>query len=168
MEIINTDKNDLEFIYWLFEQAIVYQKKNNYPVWKEYDKGVLNNDIEEKLQYKILIDGKLACIFSVCYSDIFVWREREVGDAIYLHRIIVNPNFKGRKLVGNIIPFVRDLIKNKNIKYIRMDTWGDNPILMEYYQSFGFKIIDYYTTPDIKELPVQQRGNYVVLLQLEI
>jgi hypothetical protein len=44
--IINTEKSDLSFIYHLFDKAIVYQKKNGYPVWREYEEKVLMKEIE--------------------------------------------------------------------------------------------------------------------------
>lgn len=36
------------------------------------------------------------------------------------------------------------------------------------YQSFGFKIIDYYTTPNTVHLPIQHRNNDIVLLEYKI
>ena len=62
--IVNTEIKDLYFIYSLFDEAISYQKRKGYPVWVGYDKEVLKNDIENKLQHKILIDNKIARIFS--------------------------------------------------------------------------------------------------------
>ena len=64
--IINTDIKDLDFIYSLFDEAISYQKRKKYPVWVGYDKEVLKKDIKNRLQYKIIIDNNIACIFSIC------------------------------------------------------------------------------------------------------
>jgi len=89
--IENTTPTDLNFIYWLFDEAMAYQKKNNYIGWNSYDKKFIQLDIERKLQFKIVSENVILCIFSICYSDVLIWREREKGDAIYLHRIVVNP-----------------------------------------------------------------------------
>ena len=166
--IINTEKTDLHFIYWLFDEAIAYQQRNQYPVWPAYDKNVLAKDIEQKHQFKILIDSAIACIFSISYSDQIVWRERDRGQAIYLHRVVVNPQFKGRKLFKKVLAWgIQNAVK-KELTFVRMDTWADNPTIIEYYQSFRFKIIDYYTTPNTPELPIQQRNNDIVLLEYKI
>src|SRR6478735_1193796 len=97
-QITNTEMSDLEQIFKLFEHSILYQEKKGYPVWKDYDKNAIIRDIENKNQYKIVVDSSIAIVFSVCYTDKVIWRELDKGDSIYLHRIVVNPEFKGQKL----------------------------------------------------------------------
>ena len=166
--VTNTQLSDLPFIYWLFDEAIAYQQRNNYPVWPDYDKAVLKRDIENQRQFKVMIGDTLVGIFSICYTDKIVWRERDNGQAVYLHRIVVNPQQKGKKLFGNVLAWARQHAEEKGLTHIRMDTWADNPTIIAYYQRFGFRIVDYYTTPDSEALPVQQRGNDIVLLEYKI
>ena len=64
-KIINTTKQDLRFIYSLFEEAIAYQQRKNYPVWNGFDKDVLIKDVANKQQYKIVIDNQITCVFTV-------------------------------------------------------------------------------------------------------
>ncbi len=165
--IENTVKSDLEFIYEMFDKAINYQKKNNFPVWPDYDKNTLRNDIEQMLQFKIIIEGSIACVFSICFEDKIVWRERDKNDAVYLHRIVVNQNFKGLKLFRRVLEWAKNISTEKEFDFIRMDTWADNPSIIEYYHGFGFKTVDLYTTPNSEDLPIQQRNNEIVLLQYE-
>ena len=151
-KIINTTKHDLEFIYSLFEEAIAYQKRKNYPVWNGFDKDVLIKDVANKQQYKIVIDNKIACVFSVCKSDPVIWREKEKGDAIYLHRIVVNPKYKGHKQFKKILNWSIDFAKNAKIRFIRMDTWAHNSTILDYYKSYGFKFLENFKIPDTIEL----------------
>jgi len=60
IEVINTEKSDLEQIFELFDHSINYQEKKGVPVWRNYDKNALIKDIEEKNQYKVVIDSKLS------------------------------------------------------------------------------------------------------------
>jgi ribosomal protein S18 acetylase RimI-like enzyme len=166
-QVKHTGKDDLPFIYELFEYSIQYQEKSNVPVWKHYDKGAIVRDIENGNQYKIIVDGVAAIVFSVAYSDKIIWRERDKEDAIYLHRIVVNPEFKGRKLFGLILDWSINHIKEKGLQYVRMDTWGDNPKIIDYYKTFGFEFIEYFTTPDTEELPVHNRKLKLCLLEFE-
>ena len=102
-EIKNTELSDMEFIFELFDHSISYQEKHGYPVWRNYDKNSIIKDIENKNQYKVIADLMIAIVFSVCYADKIIWRESDNGESIYLHRIVVNPAFKGRKLFGLIL-----------------------------------------------------------------
>ena len=167
-QIDNTEHQDLQFVYELFDQSIDYQEKRGYPVWKNYDKNALINDVNNRLQYKIIIDGLIAMVFSVCYSDKILWREMETGDSIYLHRIVVNPKFKGQRLFGLILEWAIRHAKDRGIKFIRMDTWANDQNIIDYYKGFGFRFIEDFNTPDIPELPVHNRNIPLALLEYNL
>ena len=159
---------DLEGVYGLFESSVQYQEKHGYPSWKNYDKNAIIKDIENKNQYKVIVGEKTAIVFSVCYLDKVIWRNLEKEDSIYLHRIVVNPEFKGQKLFGAILNWAINHCKLKGLKHIRMDTWAVNPTIIEYYKSFGFVFVENYRTPDTTELPVHNRNLALTLLEYRI
>jgi len=103
--------------------------------------------------------------FSVCYTDRVIWREKEDGSSIYLHRVVVNPAFKGQRLFGELLRWTEEHAREKGLRTIRMDTWDKNPPLLAYYQSYGFVVIEHYTLPDSPELPVHNRNMAVILLE---
>jgi GNAT superfamily N-acetyltransferase len=164
-DILNTVQSDLDFVYWLFDQAAVYQEKNNYPAWRGYDKKILQEDIERRRQYKITHKSKIACIFTVLLADPLIWTDNEKGNAIYLHRIVVNPDFKGNRLFEKILHWAMGYAKARNKEYVRMDTWANNPTIIAYYQSFGFKFLGEITTTDNLDLPHQNRNITLALLE---
>ena len=166
--IENTTPTDLQFVYELFDLSIIYQEQKGHPVWKNYDKSALVKDVSNKNQYKIVIDGQMAMVYSVCYSDEILWRQMENGDAIYLHRIVVNPKFKGQRLFGLILEWAVQHAKSKGLKFIRMDTWADDRNIINYYKGFGFTFIEDFNTPDIPELPVHNRNIPLALLEYEV
>lgn len=167
-KVENTILDDLPLVYSLFDQSITYQESKGYNVWKNYDKGALVKDVNDGNQYKITMDGQIAMAFSVCYADKVIWRDMEKGDAIYLHRIVVNPQFKGQKLFGRLLEWVTIHASQKGLAFIRMDTWADNPTIISYYQNFGFAFVGNYTTPDSLELPVHNRNLKLALLEMKI
>lgn len=166
--IVNTTKEDLDKILQLFEQAMDLQGKNGYKVWSDIDKIALEKDIENKLQFKIVRGNDIVCIFSIQHNDPFIWRARDKNDAIYLHRIVVNPNFKGQKQFEKVLNWAKDFARQNNLRFVRMDTWADNDKIIDYYKSFGFVFIEYYTTTNAPELPVQNRNLNVALLEMII
>jgi GNAT superfamily N-acetyltransferase len=152
----------------LFEEAIAYQRRKNYNVWKNYDKDLLRSEVRNRTQYKIVIHHKTALIFSVVYDDGLLWGEREKGDSIYLHRIVVNPEFKGHRLFGTVLDWSIHHAESRDLKFIRMDTWADNENIIKYYESFGFVFKGNRQTPHSLELPIQHRGLHVALLELAL
>ena len=85
-KVRNTEMDDLTQIFELFERSVNYQELNGYPVWKNYDKNAIIRDIEERNQYKILVESTTAIVFSVRNMDKIIWRNLDDGNSIYLHR----------------------------------------------------------------------------------
>jgi ribosomal protein S18 acetylase RimI-like enzyme len=167
-QVAYSTAEDLPMIYSFFEEAIAYIKQHNYVGWETYDKKFIEQDINNKLQFKIVSNDTILCVFSICMADELIWRERENHDAVYLHRIVVNPACKGQKQFQKILHWIIYQAGRKGLKYIRMDTWAKNPGIIQYYESFGFRFIEHYTTPDTTDLPGQHRNLMVALLQLEL
>jgi ribosomal protein S18 acetylase RimI-like enzyme len=167
-EIRNTDMADLPLIIGLFNHSIEYQETKGFPVWRNYDKNAIINDIENGNHYKIVIGSVPAMVFSVCYADPVIWRHMETGNVVYLHRIVVNPVFKGRKLFGRILTWALEHARQKGLAYVRMDTWAANPNIIDYYKGFGFRFVENYTTPDIDALPVHNRKLALALLEYPV
>jgi GNAT superfamily N-acetyltransferase len=163
--ILNTEVTDLHFIFELFDHSITYQQKHGYPVWLDYDKDSIVRDIKNRNQYKVIVDSGIGIVFSVAYADKIIWRERDKGDAIYLHRFVVNPVCKGQKLFGVIMEWATEHVRQKGLNNIRMDTWAANPTIINYYKTFGFEVIETYTTPNTTELPVHNRNLALTLLE---
>ncbi len=159
---------DLPFIYWLFEEAISYQRKNGFVGWQTYDKEYLRSDVEKGLILKIIQDEEIVCIFSVCYSDSLIWREKEKADAIYLHRIVVHPGHRGGHLFSTVFAWAKLQAAMLKLAYVRMDTWARNLKIIRYYQDYGFQVVEEYTTPDDPDLPDQHRNLAVTLLQYNV
>jgi GNAT superfamily N-acetyltransferase len=167
-EVTNTQLGDLPLIFELFDQSIQYQEKKGYPVWRDYDQNAIIKDIENNNQYKLVVDSSTAIVFSVGYSDKIIWRSLDRGDAIYLHRIVVNPAFKGQMLFGKILEWAKNHCQQKGLNFIRMDTWAANPTIIAYYKTFGFKVVENYTTPESIELPVHNRNLALTLLEYNL
>jgi GNAT superfamily N-acetyltransferase len=166
-QVLNTETADLDLVFRFFDESIRYQEARGYPAWRNYDKNAIIKDIEDKLQYKVVVSGEIGIVFSIRYSDPVIWRHLDKGDAIYLHRIVVNPAFKGQKLFGKILEWSLARCLEKGLTSLRMDTWADNPMIIEYYKSFGFRFIENYTTPDSAELPAHNRKLALTLLEYD-
>lgn len=167
-DVTNTTMADFENVIWLFKETMKLQGQKNYKVWETIDEGALKEDIKNRLQFKIVIENNILCLFSILRNDPFIWREKDKDNAIYLHRIVVNPLFKGKKQFEKVLKWSIDLAKKEKRKFIRMDTWANNLQLIEYYKTFGFVFVENYKTANHKSLPIQNRNLEVSLLEFEI
>ena len=138
IQIVNSTLEDLATIFEFYDHAVAHQKKVSDKHWKGFDLELIKREIAENRQYKILVDGEVGCIFVVTFNDPQIWKERDEQPAIYLHRIVTHPNFRGTGFVKLITEWAIDFAKTNQLLFVRMDTWAENDKLVNYYKKFGF------------------------------
>jgi hypothetical protein len=69
MEIQNSTIEDLDFIFGLYRAATAYQKERFISHWPEFDREMVSNEIFEKRQWKLIIEGEIVCIWATTFSD---------------------------------------------------------------------------------------------------
>jgi predicted GNAT family N-acyltransferase len=167
--IINSKRQDLDLIFDFFESAIRYQQKNGYDLWPRFSEDLILNEINEKRHWKIMEGDETACIFSVMYSDPVIWGpEKNKDPSVYLHRIAINPDFKGNNIMKVIKDWAIDHAKMTQKKYVRMDTWGKNESLRNYYIKCGFRYIGQQYLKETKGLPAHYGGSELSLFETEV
>ena len=169
MQIQNCSVEDVDNIFNLYEDARTLQLSRKTVVWPYFEKQFIENEIQNKQQWKILMDGEIACNWSITFVDQEIWEDREKGDAIYIHRIATNRNFRGNNFVVKIVDWAKNFAVENNRKYVRLDTLGNNTRLIEHYTKSGFTFLGMVELTNTKSLPLhyQQEPN-CCLFEIEI
>ncbi|MEO6759005.1 MAG: GNAT family N-acetyltransferase [Saprospiraceae bacterium] len=94
--------------------------------------------------------------------------EKDTDPAIYLHRIVTDPRFRGQNMVAKIVTWAREYGKIQGKKYLRMDTWNENLRLKEYYLAAGFDYLGAVTPTDFSALPSHYAGISLALFEMVI
>jgi len=168
MEFLNSTQTDFDEIFRLYDAAIEFQKTKFDKSWLPFDRAMIKREIAEKRNWKILIDNKIACIFSITFEDPFIWKEKNAEPAVYIHRIVTNPEFRGNKFVPKITDWAREYARSLGKKFIRMDTWGDNQKLIDYYTACGFEFLGVITPTKSPDLPKHYEGISLSLFEIKI
>jgi Acetyltransferases len=168
MQILNSTAADIPTLYELYDHAIAYQKEKSLRHWGEFDQSLIEKEIEEKRQWKIVEDGTIACFFMIAYEDPYIWGERNADPSIYIHRIVTNPAFRGRHYIHTIVEWAKDHAAALGKKFIRMDTWGDNEKLNAYYINCGFTPFGIVTQLATENLPKHYSGISLSLLEIQL
>jgi ribosomal protein S18 acetylase RimI-like enzyme len=154
MRIENCNAEDISEIFRLYRIASEYQKSlHAVVVWPEFDIHLVETEIKENRQWKLIIDNEIACIWATTFTDEQIWEERNVDNAIYIHRIATNPNCRGKNFVGIIVDWAKEYTKINKIDFIRLDTVGNNLKLIEHYTKAGFEFLGMFTLKNTKGLP---------------
>lgn len=169
MNITNSTLDDIPEIFRLYQLATDYQKitfAGN--IWPEFDQDFIATEVIENRQFKIMIDHKIACIWAITYNDAAIWEEKENNDAIYIHRIATNPDFRGNNFVQIIADWSKDFVKKENKKFVRMDTCGQNDRLINHYKNCGFDFLGMKKLKDSSGLQKHYHNADVCFFEIEV
>ncbi len=111
IQIENSDLKDLDIIFEFYKIATEYMKSKKQIAWPKFSKELVEAEIQENRQWKLLIDGELACIWAIAFDDMLIWGDKNSEPSVYLHRIATNPNFRGQKQVIEVVKWIQLVLK---------------------------------------------------------
>jgi ribosomal protein S18 acetylase RimI-like enzyme len=169
MKIENSSINDIPEIFRLYRIASDYQRaKKTVVVWPEFEKQLVETEVSEQRQWKLIIDGQIACVWATTFSDEQIWEERDADAAIYIHRIATNPEFRGHNFVSIITEWAKVHAKNIGKDYVRLDTLGNNVKLIKHYTDAGFDFLGMFDLKDTSDLPAHYQGVPACLFEIKL
>ena len=169
MTIINATLTDIDTIFELYKIASNYQKtKKTVVVWPDFEREMVISEIKENRQFKLLINNTVACVWAIAFKDEQIWETSKNDNAIYIHRIATNPEFRGQQFVSKIVAWAKDYAKTNAIDYIRLDTLGNNTSLINYYKKSGFDFLGMFDLKNTAGLPDHYHNQPACLFQIEL
>lgn len=169
MKIANATLIDITEIFRLYGIASAYQKtKKTVVVWPEFDRILVETELAENRQFKLSINDQIACVWAVTFTDAGIWEERNTDAAVYIHRIAVHPEYRGRNLVEVVVTWAREYAKANNKRFIRLDTVGNNTKLIAHYTKAGFDFLGLHNLKSKSNLPEHYSEAPVSLFQIDL
>lgn len=165
IEIKNSKLNDLSTIFELYQMATDLMKAKKQVAWPAFEEGLIVNEIKEQRQWKLLINGEIACVWATTLDDEDIWGAANEVPSVYIHRIATHPNFRGQRLVSQIVKWADQYCIDNQLKYVRMDTVGLNKGLIDHYVKLGFEFLGTKKLENTKDLPQHYSEGPVCLFQ---
>jgi ribosomal protein S18 acetylase RimI-like enzyme len=153
--------------FW--NRALAAQRASGFPLWPEFPAEMTRREIRDGGHFSAHDpNGLLVGYFSLAMTDPVIWAAEERGDAVYIHRMCVNPEAKGNHFARHVLSWACGYAARAGRQYVRMDTWRDNPRLVEYYASCGFRrFADRHVRGDHR-LPAHYADIHLTLFQNEL
>jgi ribosomal protein S18 acetylase RimI-like enzyme len=129
---------------------------------------MVETEIAENRQFKLLINNEIACIWAIAFSDKQIWEERNKDTAVYIHRIATDPKFRGNNFVADIVTWAKEYVKQKKIQFIRLDTLGNNIKLIAHYKNAGFDFLGLFNLKNTDRLPDHYQLAPVCLFEINL
>ena len=169
MQIENCTAKDIPEIFQFYSIASAYQKaKQTVVVWPEFELHLVETEVAENRQWKLLIDEEIVCVWATTFSDKQIWEERNADAAVYIHRIATNPNFRGQNFVSNIVDWAKQYAKVNNKDFVRLDTLGENTRLIDHYTKAGFNFLGMFELKSTEDLPAHYHNVPACLFEIKL
>ncbi len=168
VKIENSIIADIPEIFRLYELATAYQATKGSVVWPAFERSLVENEIKDNHQWKMTDAGVIACVWATTFSDPLIWREKNADPSVYIHRIAINPDCRGKDLVLGIVAWAKQFAKANQKKYLRLDTVGHNTGLIKHYQHCGFRFLGLFKLKDTTGLPAHYHNASVSLFELPV
>lgn len=169
MKIHTSTLEDIQKIFRLYGLATEFQK-TIFPenTWPAFEQEMVETEIHEQRQFKMVIEGQIACVWAITFNDPQIWEERDKDPSIYIHRIATNPDFRGQRFVDRIVYWARGFAQSHQKKSIRMDTCGNNQKLIKHYGESGFEFLGMVRLKNTDKLPSHYQDADVCLFEIQL
>lgn len=137
--------DDMAMTAALFSMVISDLQKNGIDQWDEAypSRAVLEADIAAGHAWGFMIDGEIAAYVAIngiadpAYEEVD-WKFDHSRSAV-VHRLAVNPQFRGRGIARRLMAFVEDCGRNQGYLAMRLDAFTGNPAALHLYDSLGYR-----------------------------
>lgn len=169
MQITTSSIHDIDEIFRLYKIDSDYKKeKKKVVVWPDFKRALVETEIAEKRQWKLIIDDEVACLWAITFSDAQIWEERDNSTSIYIHRIATNPKFRGNNYMNTIVTWAKTYAQSIEKRFIRLDTLGNNTKLIEHYQNAGFDFLGMFDLKNTDMLPDHYQDQPACLFEIDL
>ena len=90
-------------------------------------------------------DGEAVATVSMLLDDPEYWGVRP-PDAVYVHKLAVRRDRAGRGIGAAIVEWANAEAAEAGREFLRLDCYGDNPGIRDYYEGLGFERTVAYAT----------------------
>ena len=167
LEATLCSRDDVKEILRLYDLATELMRCKNQTAWPVFERELVLDHIDENRQFKFVLENNIACVWSIAYSDPLIWGSRDAEPSIYLHRIATNPEFSGQRFVASIATWACGHARENDLRYVRMDTAGENRGLISHYQRCGFHFLGLTQIADTSGLPEHYQDTPISLFQID-
>ncbi|MEG1475413.1 MAG: GNAT family N-acetyltransferase [Longicatena sp.] len=136
-------KEDIPFIEKMYEARVKYNDAHDIHQWyiDEVRWSAFSKTYEISDYYVGIYKKTIVCGFFIVDVDALYWPDKKQGEALYLHKICVDPKYKGRGFADCLIAFFKNKGCYENYPMVRLDVRERKSALRSMYERNGFTLV---------------------------
>jgi len=109
----------------------------------ELDAGRIRDEVAAGMFFLAVISGAVAGAIRFQLEDQLFWPDRPVGEAAFVHRLVVRRAFKGQGVARALLEWAVRHARAQGRGLLRLDCDANRPKLRALYESCGFRLHSY-------------------------
>jgi GNAT superfamily N-acetyltransferase len=144
MIIRKANKTDLENIMKMYKSCIKGMLENGIDQWDDTypNADIISEDLNVGTYYVAEMDGTVIGGVNIDKNQdttylALDWEDKS-DSFLVAHRLGVKQEFWNKRIGKNLMLFTENLVIEKGLKSIRLDTYSGNPKAMDFYRRLGY------------------------------
>ncbi len=161
LRIREAEREDAELLADLMREAAQVMVDRGIEQWKPemFDADTVRSYFDTRRIFLLTAEDRPAGLFTLQEGDPAYWAEADDDRYLYLHRLTVRPEFRGRDYGGFMLRFAEQEAARKGKLGLRLDCVAHLPSLNDYYVRSGFRFVAE------RDLKCEVGGRYVNLYE---
>lgn len=141
--------SDLDIISEIVFSCATRLADRHYPDWSNYytiDR--LKEKLEKQIVFLFYEDNLAIAVVFLSDNDLYYYSKIDVAKfanpkakGIYISTLSVRPECQGRGITSQIISFCEKYTLQNDGKYLRLDCFGEDELLVNFYKKNGFVVV---------------------------
>lgn len=142
LKIRGATKADIPQIEQMYRHRVNYNDAHDIHQWylHEVTWEAFSQLYKIEQYYLGEVEGKLVCGFFIVEEDALYWSDVPKGEALYLHKICVDPAYSGRGFADALIIFFKEKGNVEGYAQVRLDVREHKQKLRAMYERNGFTL----------------------------
>jgi len=141
---LNIINNEVDKAISIMREVAAWGRKQGYKVWLDEwltKELLLTEEAQPENLYIGILDEKEACSFILQWNDKYYWPDAMDHEAAYLHKFCVRREFAHMGMTKKVLECIKAECRNRDIRYIRLDTGYEHETVKQIYLDAGFNIV---------------------------
>jgi len=119
------------------------RQQRQQPMWTQDDLSAetLAKQYPDGQAYAGQVGGETAAVMLLLPTDPHFWPTDPPGEALYLHKLAVHPQWQGQGLARQMLDEAARLTRERGRPWLRLDTAAERPALRAIYEGHGFRLV---------------------------
>ena len=145
LQIRQAKESDIPALEAMYKRRVLFNNEHDIAQWHlhEVTWEALSELYTIEDCFVGVVGKEIACACFIVDIDELYWPECKAKESLYLHKIVVDPNHRGKGYSDELIIFFKEKGRKEGYPCVRLDVRRHKKALRQMYERNGFTLVKY-------------------------